>query len=47
MLKWLNIIGLIVLSFCTTIYPQTAEEIVNQAEEALKGDTAYGVVEMT
>lgn len=32
--------------FTLQIYPQTAEQIVKQAEDLLKGKTAHGVIEM-
>jgi outer membrane lipoprotein-sorting protein len=41
-----HIVVLILLTSACMIYSQTAEEIINKAENDVKGKTAYGTIEM-
>ncbi len=38
---------LTLLTFCCPLYSQTAEEIIQKAEDSIKGKSARGIVEMT
>jgi outer membrane lipoprotein-sorting protein len=38
---------LVLLVFCFPLHSQTAEEIIQKAEDSIKGDSAHGVIEMT